>query len=162
MLDVQQHSIAIGIELETKAPNIETSLIEPDHRRGEFLREIRRGQNHSDILREVFLIGLTPFEELKQIAFRIIVTPDLLEVGTIDSYGLVEGHGRHHRRVSQRLKPHVSTGLRPLQLDHDQVSLPIDCKQVHPPSGFVPIAKLLADDQEVWVKNLDLFPDQAL
>ena len=110
----------------------------------------------------MFLIRLTPFEEFKQITFRIIITTDVLEVSSVNFDRFVEGHRRDHRSVSQCLKLHVSAGLRPLQLDHDQVGLPINCKQVYSSSGFVPIAKLLANDQEVWVKNLDLVPDQAL
>ena len=53
-----------------------------------------------DILGEMLLVRFAPFEELEQIAFSIIVASDLFEVSTVDFYRLVEGHGRHHRRVS--------------------------------------------------------------
>ena len=161
-LDIQENPITIGIGLETKTPNIKTTLVEPKYRRCEFLGEVRRGQHHSDILSEMLLIGFAPSEELQQTTFSIIVAPDPFEMSTVDIYRFLEGHGRDHGSISQCLELHVSTALGPLQLNHDQVSLSANGKQIYPPSGLVPIIELLANDQEVRVENLDLIPDEGL
>jgi hypothetical protein len=49
-----------------------------------------------------------------------------------------------------------------LQLDHDQPSLPVHAEQIYPASRVLPATKLLADDQNIGIDDVNLIAKQPL
>lgn len=68
---------------------------------------------------------------------------------------LFECQGRDHRSIADRLELHVSTILRALQFDHDEIRALVDAEEVDPTSAVLPVSKLLGDHQRVGREHID-------
>lgn len=70
---------------------------------------------------------------------------DLREIASEHIGGLIEGHGRDHRRVEDGLQLHVAAVVGPLQLDHHEVRIAVDAEEVDAPARLVPVTELFRD-----------------
>jgi len=52
------------------------------------------------------------------------------------AYKVIEGHGRYHRRVAQRLKLEMPAAQRAFELENDQVSFAVDAEQINAAPGI--------------------------
>ena len=154
---------ATADRLEAHAADVDTALDQPEDRCRQLAAELGRGQDDADVLREGILVGLVPPEKVEQLGPRIGVSlADLREITSEHIGGLVEGHGRDHRRVAEGLQLHVAAVLGPLELDHHEVRVAVDAEEIDTPARLVPVPELLRDDQRVRSDDRDVCPQKAL
>ncbi len=76
--------------------------------------------------------------------------------------GLVEGHGRNHRGVAQRLQFHVAAILIALEFDDDEPGFAVEAEQVDAAGAVGPIGELLRQHEQAVLQRIDAGGEQAL
>ena len=156
LLNVQQEPLAIAIRFQPNTMDAEISFVEPHHGRGQLLGEFCGCQDDPNVLGELVLVRFFPLQEFEDCCTGIFVPTVLAQVSTKDLNYVVEGHGRDHRRVTDRLQLHMPAVFGPLQLDHNEVGILVQPQQIDPPPAVFPLAELFGDDQRVGRDDVDL------
>ncbi|TNM38444.1 hypothetical protein FHP29_14425 [Nocardioides albidus] len=124
MLDIEEKPTIEVVRREADTADVHpVELVEPQHRRRDFLAEVRRREHDRDLSRhDRFFVRIV--EPLEQAGTRVVGIDGralgLREVGGERLHDVVEGHHRDHRGVPERLELHVTAVLGALQLDDDE------------------------------------------
>lgn len=123
-----------------------------------FSAEIRSYEDHPLVVARVEhnLAQVLYFQEFAEPVYRVAATAIAVEILliNIDDLGLIEAG--NVGGVFQGLPCHVPTAVIQFILDHDQIAIFVERKQVKPFAGFIEPIKLFLDNEELFAKGIRL------
>jgi len=150
------HGVTAVVRFEPHTLDVHVVLIEPKNRSRQFLGEVRRDQNDSNILGELIPMRFVPIEKLQQLASRIGTLAQFFEEGLEGAYRILERHLRHHRRITDGLQLHVPAVVPPLEFNDDEIGGLVYAQKVNAAPRVFPLGKLLSDHQNIRCDEADI------
>ena len=127
LLNIHQQPVVFqSVGLQANAANVDLAVPQPHDGCGKFLTEIRSGQDDPGIAAECHGVRRIRAQEGEDFGTRgIVLRSGFVPMPRQGVDCLLEGHGRHHGSIAQRLKLHVAAVLGAFQFDDNQIGVGI-------------------------------------